>query len=156
MKTTRLALVAAIAALSFACAGSPTAPSPSPAAPNSPLAGLWRGDLVIATAGAAAQSGAFTGATTWRFVDVPGAIGYSYTTTIESTNPAFPGASPVNTGYAGSEFSTEGSYKSSTGCLSSFQASGHADAPSSPSRLSVTFRSVDCGHPLTGTLTLVR
>jgi hypothetical protein len=140
-----------------ACGGG--APTPTaPSAPQSFLAGTWRGTLTIQPNPTGPQPGSpVSGAVTWTFEVVPQTNLQTFRATIRSENAWLPitmtastAIIPGNTPPA--QISTHGDYTSARGCRGSFGSFGLADA----TRIDADFTGVDCPVTFTGSVRLTK
>jgi len=132
---------------------SPTGPT----APQSFLAGTWRGTLTIQTNPTGPQPDSpISGGVTWTFEVVP-QTNQTFRSTIQSENSwlaitmtASTAIIPGNTPPA--QISTQGDYNSPRGCRGSFGSFGVAEA----TRIEADFTGVDCPVPFTGSVVLTK
>lgn len=140
-----------------ACGGGPSSPT-TPSAPQSFLAGTWRGTLTIQPNPTGPQPGTpVSGAVTWTFEVVPQTNLQTFRATIRSENAWLPitltastAMIPRNTPPA--QISTQGDYDSPRGCRGSFGSFGTADA----TRIQADVTGVDCPVPFTGAVVLTK
>ena len=139
------------------CGGGGSTPT-GPSAPQSFLAGTWRGTLTIQPNPTGPQPGSpVSGAVTWTFEVVPQTNLQTFRATIRSENAWLPitvtGSTaiiPGNTPPA--QISTQGDYDSPRGCRGSFGSFGVADA----TRIDADFTGVDCPVTFTGRVLLTK
>lgn len=140
-----------------ACGGGSSGPT-SPSAPQSFLAGTWRGTMTIQPNPTGPQPPArISGAVTWTFEVVPQTNLQTFRATIRSENPWLPitltastAMIPGNTPPA--QISTQGDYDSPRGCRGSFGSFGTAEA----TRIQADVTGVDCPVPFTGSVELTK
>ena len=133
---------------------SPTGPT----APQSFLAGTWRGTLTIQPNPTGPQPASpVSGAVTWTFEVVPQTNLQTFRSTIRSENSwlaitmtASTAIIPGNTPPA--QISTQGDYNSPRGCRGSFGSFGVAET----TRIEADFTGVDCPVPFTGSVVLTK
>ena len=140
-----------------ACGGGSSSPT-APSAPQSFLAGTWRGTLTIHPNPTGPQPPTpVSGAVTWTFEVVPQTNLQTFRATIRSENTWLPitltastAMIPGNTPPA--QISTQGDYDSPRGCRGSFGSFGTAEA----TRIQADVTGVDCPVPFTGTVVLTK
>ena len=152
-----VAVFAVTAGRSSACGGGSPGPT-APSAPQSFLAGTWRGTLTIQPNPTGPQPPSpISGAVTWTFEVVPQTNLQTFRATIRSENSWLPitmtastAMIPGNTPPA--QISTQGEYDSPRGCRGTFGSFGTAEA----TRIEADFTGVDCPVPFTGRVVLTK
>lgn len=141
------------------CGGGSTTSTPTaPTAPQSFLAGTWRGTLTVTPSPLAAQPGVpVSGAVMWTFEVVPQTNLQTFRATIRSENAWLPqtisGSTALIPGNAPpAQISTQGEFDSPRGCRATFGSFGTAEA----TRIEADFIGVDCPVPFTGTVVLTK
>ena len=154
---TRLGVPVVLFFMLSGCGGGGSSPT-APSAPQSFLAGTWRGTMTIQPNPTGPQPATpVTGAVTWTFEVVPQTNLQTFRTTIQSQNTWLPitltmstAMIPGNTPPA--QISTQGEYSSPRGCRGTFGSFATAEARS----IQGSITGVDCPVPFTGSVTLTK